>query len=55
MKKLLTLVLIGTLAVSMLAGCSGKETGSISTDGFTSNVSKQGVQKSIGVKREKID
>ncbi len=36
MKKLFTLVLAAALAVSLLAGCSKKESGTVSTDGSTS-------------------
>lgn len=36
MKKILTLVLTTTLAISTLAGCSGERSGTVSTDGSTS-------------------
>lgn len=36
MKKILTPMLIGILAVSLFVSCSSKETGSVSTDGSTS-------------------
>ena len=37
MKKMITMMMVGVLAISMLAGCgSGKTTGSVSTDGSTS-------------------
>ena len=36
MKKAMTMMMAAALAVSMLAGCGNKETGSVSTDGSTS-------------------
>ena len=36
MKKILTMVMVAVLALSMFAGCGGKTTGSVSTDGSTS-------------------
>ena len=36
MKKMITMLMVGALALSMLTGCSSKTTGSVSTDGSTS-------------------
>lgn len=36
MKKMITMITVAALALSMLAGCGGKTTGSVSTDGSTS-------------------
>ena len=36
MKKIITMMMVAVLAISMLAGCGGKTTGSVSTDGSTS-------------------
>jgi len=36
MKKILTMMMVAVLALSMLAGCGGKTTGSVATDGSTS-------------------
>ena len=36
MKKMITMMMVAVLALSMLAGCGGKTTGSVSTDGSTS-------------------
>ena len=36
MKKMITMMMVAVLAISMLAGCGGKTTGSVSTDGSTS-------------------
>ena len=36
MKKMITMMMVAVLALTMLAGCGGKATGSVSTDGSTS-------------------
>ena len=36
MKKMITMMMAAVLALTMLAGCGGKTTGSVSTDGSTS-------------------
>ena len=36
MKKMITMLMVGALALSMLTGCGSKTTGSVSTDGSTS-------------------
>ena len=36
MKKIMTMIIAGVLALMMLAGCSAKTTGSVATDGSTS-------------------
>ena len=36
MKKMITMLMVGALALSMLTGYSSKTTGSVSTDGSTS-------------------
>ena len=36
MKKMITMIMAAVLAISMLAGCGGKTTGSVATDGSTS-------------------
>ena len=36
MKKILTMMMVAVLVLSMLAGCGGKTTGSVATDGSTS-------------------
>lgn len=43
MKKTISLIMAGVLSISLLAGCGGKATGSVSTDGSTS------MEKVIGV------